>query len=42
VNTPTYEGDSFASVTTLQQIIDKNKPFVKEKLHERHHLPKRT
>jgi 4-O-beta-D-mannosyl-D-glucose phosphorylase len=42
VNTPTDEGDSFASVTTLQQIIDKNKPFVKEKLHERHHLPKRT
>jgi 4-O-beta-D-mannosyl-D-glucose phosphorylase len=40
VNTPMDEGDSFASVTTLQQIIDKNKPYVKENLHERHHLPK--
>jgi 4-O-beta-D-mannosyl-D-glucose phosphorylase len=42
VNTPVDEGDSFASVTTLQQIIDKNKPHMKEKLHERHHLPGRN
>jgi 4-O-beta-D-mannosyl-D-glucose phosphorylase len=42
VNTPADEGDSFASVATLQRIIDKNKPYVKEKLHERQHLPGRT
>lgn len=42
VNTPADEGDSFASVTTLQQIIDKNKPYVNQKLHERHHLPGRN
>ncbi len=42
VNTPADEGHSFASVATLQQIIDKNKPYVKEKLHEPHHLPPRT
>ena len=42
VNTPADEGDSFESVATLQRIIDKNKPYVKEKLHERQHLPGRT
>ena len=42
VNTPADEGDSFASVATLQRIIDKNKPYVQEKLHERQHLPGRT
>jgi 4-O-beta-D-mannosyl-D-glucose phosphorylase len=42
VNTPADEGDSFASVTTLQQIIDKNKPYMNQKLHERHHLPGRN
>lgn len=42
VNTPVDEGDSFASVTTLQQIIDKNKPYMNQKLHERHHLPGRN
>jgi 4-O-beta-D-mannosyl-D-glucose phosphorylase len=42
VNTPADEGDSFGSVAILQQIIDKNEPYVKEKLHERNHLPGRT
>jgi 4-O-beta-D-mannosyl-D-glucose phosphorylase len=42
VNTPADEGDSFASVTTLQQIIDKNIPYLKEKSHERQHLPGRA
>jgi 4-O-beta-D-mannosyl-D-glucose phosphorylase len=42
VNTPADEGDSFASVATLQQIIDKNIPYLKEKSHERQHLPGRA
>jgi 4-O-beta-D-mannosyl-D-glucose phosphorylase len=42
VNTPADEGDSLASVTTLQQIIYKNIPYLKEKSHERQHLPGRA